>query len=119
MIDGIVRQIGKDWFVEHRYALYTEPVLVGVRWHVKDIKRQGNTAFAPELADGLKVGYDDIGKTFSAYKDGGYLVLYTEHEGTEIPDEPITCPKVKKGIETRYQSGTWQKYSKREGWVTA
>ena len=32
---------------------------------------------------------------------------------------PIFCPKVRKGIETRYHRGTWEKYLKTEGWVPA
>ena len=33
--------------------------------------------------------------------------------------EPIPCPRVRAGIETRYRSGRWEKYLKREGWVRA
>ena len=32
---------------------------------------------------------------------------------------PIPCPKVRKGVETRWNNGRWQKYLKSEGWVTA
>jgi hypothetical protein len=32
---------------------------------------------------------------------------------------PIPCPKVRKGIETRWRNSRWEKYLKSEGWVTA
>lgn len=32
---------------------------------------------------------------------------------------PIVPPKVKKGIETRYYEGNWQKHLKTKGWVLA
>src|ERR1017187_846501 len=31
---------------------------------------------------------------------------------------PIPCPKVRKGIETRWRNSRWEKYLKSEGWVT-
>jgi len=33
--------------------------------------------------------------------------------------QPIPCPKVRKGTETRYLMGHWQKYTKTKGWVSA
>lgn len=39
---------------------------------------------------------------------------------TWIDIEPIPCPKVRKGIETRWSSrGYWEKYTKRDGWIVA
>lgn len=33
--------------------------------------------------------------------------------------EDVTCPKVRRGIETRWRDGRWQKYLKTSGWVSA
>ena len=33
--------------------------------------------------------------------------------------DPFPAPKVRKGIQLRYNYGRWQKYLKSEGWVTA
>lgn len=33
--------------------------------------------------------------------------------------EPVPLPKVRKGIETRWSHGEWQKYLKQRGWVAA
>jgi len=32
---------------------------------------------------------------------------------------PIPCPRVVKGIETRWRNSRWEKYLKSEGWVAA
>lgn len=33
--------------------------------------------------------------------------------------EPIPCPKVRAGIETRWRDGYWQKHLRSKGWVAA
>jgi hypothetical protein len=33
--------------------------------------------------------------------------------------EEIACPKVRKGIETRFRNGRWEKCLKSQGWVSA
>jgi hypothetical protein len=47
------------------------------------------------------------------------LSEYGNTRSMAIETEPIAAPKVRKGIETRYRDGRWQKYLKSEGWVTA
>ncbi len=34
-------------------------------------------------------------------------------------EQPIPCPKVRAGIETRWNGNYWQKYLKSQGWVAA
>jgi hypothetical protein len=46
-------------------------------------------------------------------KDGGS----TQPIATE--SRPLPCPKVRAGIETRYEAGRWRKYLKAKGWVDA
>jgi hypothetical protein len=46
-------------------------------------------------------------------KDGGS----TKPIKTEVI--PIPCPKVRKGLDTRFERGAWQKYLKSQGWVPA
>jgi hypothetical protein len=46
-------------------------------------------------------------------KDGGQ----TKPIKSEII--PIPCPKVRAGIDTRFRNGSWEKYLKSKGWVTA
>lgn len=50
-----------------------------------------------------------------------YIAL-TEGGNTKsikVEVNPIPCPKVRKGIETRWRFGHWEKYLKAEGWVAA
>lgn len=46
---------------------------------------------------------------------------YIAMKAVRVETEPLPCPKVRKGIETRYHYGQWQKYlkSSKRGWVTA
>jgi hypothetical protein len=39
-------------------------------------------------------------------------------QAVKIEEQPIPCPKVRAGIETRFYRGTWQKYLKTSGWKT-
>lgn len=45
--------------------------------------------------------------------------------GKTLPDKrwyeevPIPCPKVRKGIDTQWRNGKWEKYLKTRGWVLA
>jgi hypothetical protein len=117
MITGIVRQTTDGWSVEHRYAAQDTPETITIAWRVTATSRTGAVAFAPTLADGLEVASGE-GDHWSAYANGGNLVLLTEHEGT-MRRHPLPCPRVRAGIETRYRDGRWEKWTKRGGWVAA
>lgn len=47
------------------------------------------------------------------------LAEYGQTRSLAVETEPIPAPKVRKGIETRYRDGRWQKYLRSEGWVNA
>jgi hypothetical protein len=119
VITGIVRQTADGWSVEHRYTAQDTPELITVAWRITGTSRTGAVAFAPALADGLEVSSGSgEGDRWSAYASGGSLVVVTEHEGT-IRRDPLPCPRVRAGVETRYRSGRWEKWTKRAGWVAA
>ena len=44
-----------------------------------------------------------------------------DQKAMRVDAEPFPCPKVRKGIETRYYYGQWEKYlkSSKRGWVLA
>lgn len=111
---GTIRQYNGQLVIEYQYPATVEPVLIGVRWAVEGAKRTG--PFAPELTPGIVVSYRDR-DTWQAYAQGDYLIVHSAHEGTPMDATPIDCPKVRKGTETRYYCGRWEKYSKREGWI--
>lgn len=85
----------------------------------------------PEWADviGLPATSSSIGSGDFSVKVGG-PGLGGYWRGLRLRDGPQTqpirtdivpypCPKVRKGMETRYRDGRWQKYLKTEGWVAA
>lgn len=117
MITGIIRRRGAQWFVDHTTPRDREPQLETVAWKITGTIKRGFYGPAPDLAEGLTVTWDH-GRPWQAHEHGNYLVLETEREGT-VTLAPFPCPKVRAGIDTRYQDGRWQKYSKREGWITA
>lgn len=120
MMIGTIRKRGNSFVIEYQYPATAEPVWIGVRWTIVDSRRTG--PFAPALTIGTEVRYanDPIDRVlWQAYAQGDYLKVWTERDGTPMDAEPIPCPKVRKGIDTRYYCGRWEKYSKREGWIAA
>ena len=103
---------GGKWAVEHSYPFQDEPIMLTVAWRVIGVRRDG--ADAPEMRDGLAMEYAN-GK-WSAYANGGYLVLMTEEHGTAT-EAPIPQPRCR--VETRYRSGRWEKYLAARGWAAA
>lgn len=64
---------------------------------------------------------DGRGEVYWSQDRGGFKFFLL---GSRVADiqirEPFPCPRVRKGIETRWNdSQGWQKYLKSEGWVTA
>jgi hypothetical protein len=115
MLSGTLRKRDNAWFVDYASTLYSEPSRQTISWKVTGARRSGNCAFAPEMADRLAVTSVPDRDAWQAYKDGGYLVLETEHEGESVV-APYPCPKVRRGIETRYRYGQWEKRLK-TGWT--
>ena len=53
------------------------------------------------------------GMTRFEYRLGG------DKQASHVEEAEIPAPKVRKGIETRWNRERWEKYSKREGWIPA
>ena len=56
--------------------------------------------------------FDEKGGEYQLLNAGGTLPIHTDIT-------PVPCPKVRKGIETRWKSGLWEKYTKAHGWQLA
>lgn len=102
----------------HDSSCIDEPIIIRRGWKVI-AARDGwnlNVILDPTL-DGIGIMKGNIIST-----GNGIIHLHTG-DGKELSvineELPFPCPKVKKGIETRYFYGTWQKLSKREGWIPA
>jgi len=110
----------KIWCVAESFTGHDKPELVTNHWPVGriepwidlekhngcDVSRQNscNYGYTLRLAayDYVRLYLKDLGKTESIH--------------TTI--DPLPCPKVRKGIETRYRWGKWEKYLKTQGWVS-
>lgn len=128
--DGVVQ--GDDragWRIESAYSDHSKPELITLSYPIIGAApARGNFGPAPILAPGLRCSYvtgsaypfPDIqgGKAcrWSAYGGGAYLEITAANQGT-VAITPIACPKVRAGLETRYYSGRWQKYTKKDGWT--
>jgi hypothetical protein len=108
---------GNDWFVVHSYPATFEPKQISVRWKVIRSEVKGLGCWDESATEGIDVQHLS-GDVWQAYRQGTYLVVVTEHEGT-ASETPVPCPKVRKGIETRWHQGAWQKYLQTKGWVAA
>jgi len=70
--------------------------------------------------DTLRVGGRD-GRYGGSLRNGVRYELWIDPRANavKVEETPIPCPKVRKGIETRFYRGTWQKYLKAAGWTAA
>lgn len=119
--------MARDVLVEHNNLLYvmsedtnySRPILVRsyrrVRYEgtASRFKRDyGEDRIGQSLTwSRVREAYQDESKLFYDLPQGGK----TRPEFTE--ETPFECPKVRRGIETRYRDGRWQKLLK-SGWVS-
>ena len=107
--------------VHARYVRYTEPILDHFYWpvaHCECSKSQAEDLFPlGQVLHNRGTGIYGYrlpgGRDVTVYlKDGGRT------QAVKIEQEAIPCPKVRKGIETRWQGTYWQKLLK-TGWTVA
>jgi hypothetical protein len=80
--------------------------------------------FEIEFPEGTYRIYENsIPGSYSIFFDTGIRrTLYLADSSAKpiaFETEPYPCPKVRKGIETRYRDGRWEKYLKSSGWQPA
>lgn len=105
--------------VATRSTHYSEPVEIIVYWDVIDAAsaQEFQERFSRQLP--LPVTHTPGNPGFYLYLPGQFksLHLRTPERG-EVVEKSYPCPKVRKGTETRYHCGRWQKATKK-GWVAA
>ena len=114
-LQGTVEKNGDEWRVATKYSKHSDPIWITVRWKVLQTHRTG--PFAPTLTEGLKV-ISEQANSWGAYSQGDYLTLVTEHDGVAA-ETPYPAPAIRKGVESRYQNGRWEKYLQTKGWRPA
>jgi hypothetical protein len=109
--------------VKYTDSHYIKPEMTVLYWPIMHGYRPDFQETFPELDTDAELHGDRGAYTF--YRGlGHYSPILTLKDGGKtkpIKSEtfPIPCPKVRKGIETRFERGYWQKYLKSEGWVAA
>lgn len=116
---GTIEKTDGTFYVASSDPDYFKPALRTIRWKIIGAApANGNYGPVPRLDENVGAEVTLRGGNFELYRNGAYLILLTEENGT-VSHEPIPMPKVRAGIATRYDGGRWQKYSKREGWTRA
>ena len=109
----IVRCQGK-WCVRSPYNMYNEPKMSICHWPIGRTSQRINLAYY----EGNKVIARHKYSGFYALKIAPYqhidlyLVDGGKTQSIETVTEDIPCPKVRKGIETRWENGRWEKLLK-------
>lgn len=101
------------------YRCLAEPVLI-VSWYqiTQCSERHARDGFCGELGSELDYYCGGEYRMRGARSSKHYRLL----EGGKTMSlaqerRSIPCPKMRKGTETRYYCGSWQKFLAREGWV--
>lgn len=121
------------WHIDMPIADYNKPELITNRYRVFAATPYHYSRPMCELNDGMEATYvrdstytsgeskskDGKACRWTIYHDGRSTELHVDNHAFEQVNTPIPCPKVRKGIETRYRNGNWEKYSKAKGWIRA
>jgi hypothetical protein len=120
-MDNKLRYIDRIWYVMAKYSLQSTPAFRVMFWKVSHGERLG--ALSPEKHDGADLHRSDSGRyVVAGPRDDliyGKIVVCVDPQAQADLIEEIEFPCPKTRLETRYRDGAWQKYSKREGWISA
>ena len=99
-------------YVRYDSSLSNEPLLISQFWELDN---------ALDMLEGGEECSFTLGQPqWCVHTRNGRIWFWTK---TELPafgeNTPIPPPKVRAGVEVRYQNGEWQKYDKRKGWKKA
>lgn len=119
MLTGTLRERDGMLFVVYESPLENTPKLHRFWWKVYEVRGDAWNAYRPEVGDTLRSQHDGW---WHASREGVYTtgsVCFPQGlPATHIDEVDVPCPKVRKGIETRWYQGAWQKNSAK-GWVLA
>jgi hypothetical protein len=107
-------------FVVYESTRYSEPILDRLWWRVERVNRNPYNARWPQAGDTAKKSAGD-GGVWHCWNDGGVtgdVVFNPKTEAAHRDVEPVPCPKVRRGVKTRWKDGRWEKLLK-SGWTPA
>jgi hypothetical protein len=121
MLTGKLAERDGKLFVVYDSPMDMAPKLHRLWWEVYQIKGNAWNAYRPEAGDTVR---SQMGGDWTASREGvasntGSVWFPSGLQARHIEEIDVPCPKVRKGIETRWYQGAWQKYSKAEGWIPA
>lgn len=100
---------------------YREPKITTHVWEIAAYKWRGSYVDVKDAIGKPATLHD--GRVSCYMGNGSYIDGALEHGGQtqaiSVETTDAAPPKVRKGIEIRWQDGRWQKYSKKDGWVAA
>lgn len=106
---------GETLLVETSWPHNATPTETMVRWQVTRIVRSPYGGGFPEDGDPLTDSRSLNG--WANYHGKNYSVHFpSTAEAVETEERAVVCPKVRKGTETRWYCGAWEKLT-RGGWV--
>jgi hypothetical protein len=111
---------GRYWCFASASNGSAEPIKTTLYWIMSDSREP----ILDSLSDGIPAEYHDgivsaRDPRYWASHDTLRYQLPGNKQADLVVNEPIPCPQVRKGIETRYRYGKWEKYLKATGWISA
>ena len=108
------------WCIQDGFPAYDEPEMIIHHWPIGETDHPCFVIASHENSEVSKSGCNFMYTLRIAPYDHVRISLKDQGKTKSIDTiiEPIPCPKVRKGIETRYRNGKWEKELK-SGWVTA
>lgn len=103
-------------FIVYETTLDSEPTLKRLWWRVEHTKGEPYSGRTPLAGDTCT----SSGNNWHCSREGcgltGSVYAAGNREAEIVEFEPVPRPKVRKGIETRWHYGKWEKLTKK-GWV--
>jgi len=119
-MQGVLREREGALYVVYETTKDSEPQRVRMWWLVQQTRGNQYSANRPEAGDKATANGDS--HSWGCYREGcgstGSVSFPGNQQAAFVETEDVPQPKVRKGIEIRWYQGRWQKYTKREGWIS-
>jgi hypothetical protein len=120
MVGKIVSRDGK-LFVLYETSDFSEPKITHIWWQI--VRTTGNPYHCNRPAEGDVATFRGNGE-WSTHDgktnvtSGSVNTGSGDSKAAHVVTFSAPAPKVRSNVETRWQDGRWQKYSKRQGWIS-
>lgn len=105
------------WCIRSPYNMYNEPKMSICHWPIGKTSQRIDLSYYEGNEVTPRHGYSGIyALKIAPYQHVDlYLIDMGKTQSIETTIEDIPCPKIRKGIETRFENGRWEKLLK-SGW---